>query len=43
MITEATGIAAMIRGVVKELKVHVLWVSSRKLFHSSQYLFLWTP
>ena len=41
--TEKTGIAAIIRGVVKELKVHVLCVSSLKLFHSSQCLFLWTP
>ena len=43
MTTENTGIAAIIRGVVKELKVHVLCVSSLKLFHSSQYLFLCTP
>ena len=43
MTTEATGMAAIIRGVVKELNVHVLCVSSLKLFHSSQYLFLWTP
>ena len=40
---KVTGIAAIIRGVVKELNVQVLCVSSLKLFHSSQYLFLCTP